>query len=270
MFPDSADKWKEQQALFGRDAIKLLHKLYGQSRRHRDGRIQAPVIELSEGQILAEWEQFKRELWRLKCDGMSLDNGYKVIFACTAYPTMQLLACIYHVNVNLSVVAETGFSLMNAIKTKLRSCMQTSTLDDLMQIASNAPKFSGDEQAIEALIERAYQHWAKAAKRCLARSHPGVSRARKAKAKSIPLTDLLNEEIRAERIARAERHACAMRAFDSDADEDDSDLDEDAEGDDVQLLNMDELIHAHGSYQPPAGYKVLPAPSKDVHQLLHT
>ena len=46
---------------------------------------------------------------------------------------------------------ERGFSLMALIKTKLRNCMNTETLDALMMIAANGPLMS-DTDAVNALI----------------------------------------------------------------------------------------------------------------------
>ena len=108
---DSEEEWHAVRAKFGRTEIKAIHEHYGQSKRSVRGRVQAAVITESEMNVLADWEAFKGVMWMKKRAGVSLEEGYK--------QSIQLIACIYLVNVHSSVPCEDGFHLMGRIKSKL-------------------------------------------------------------------------------------------------------------------------------------------------------
>ena len=118
------------------------------------------------------------------------------------------------------------------------------------------------------LTERAYKHWASVAKRCIARSHPGVSKKKRASRKSIPLVDLLNNEVRAERAERAAVRARTIRDFDM-SDSSDGEESEEDEDDDVELPDTEALVTAHGAFVPPDGYKAMKAPDSILHANMH-
>ena len=205
-----------------------------------------------------------------KNEGVSIDDGYKQIYSTNATPLMQLLSCIYHANLHSSVPCEDGFHLLGRIKTKLRSSMSQNVVDNLMTISSNGPDLNSPE--FSELLDRAYEHWCRQAKRCLARSHPGVSRKRKAAQKSIPLADLLNAEIRAARHEQAAQRTRAMRGFSSESEMSDASekSDEASDESDVELPVAKELVASHGAFAPPHGYRVLPPPTLDTYRKMHT
>ena len=168
-----------------------------------------------------------------------------------------------------SVLCETGFSFMELIKTKLRNCMNVDTLGALMMIAANGPELS-DKEAVENLVDRAFEHWRTVQKRCLARSHSGVRKPRKNKKKTVPFHDLIQEQERAARAAQAEDLSGLLDPDDKPDEPDEpgepggKDAKE-ATGDDGRMdQQTTEAIQAsHGAYELPAGCKLVQKPAAE-------
>ena len=81
----------------------------------------------------AQWESFKHQLYALKQQGLSLEDGYAEILRSDILPDIKRLACIFLVLCLSTVWCERGFSLMALIKTNLRNCMNMETLGALMR-----------------------------------------------------------------------------------------------------------------------------------------
>jgi hypothetical protein len=184
-------------------------------------------------------------------------------------PDVKVLASIFMILCLSSVLCEQGFSLMANIKTKLRNCMNIETLDALMMISSNGPSLA-DKDAMNRLIDRAFEHWLTVQKRCLARSHPGVRRPKKNKQQTVPFHDVLEAQQRRARLAKEDRLSGLV---DSDDDDDDGAAanvdgepppngDDGAAADDRQQTT-EEIQASHGAYTPAAQWTTITLPAAD-------
>ena len=86
-------------------------------------------------QTEAEWFVLKHQLFKLKLDGVSIDDGFEGLFKDTSLPSIKKLACFFLVLCLSTVWCERGFSLMALIKTKLRNGLGKEALDACMMIS---------------------------------------------------------------------------------------------------------------------------------------
>lgn len=267
---------------FGDEKIEQLIEHYGKPQLNKAQILHPRVVDGIA--VRTQWAAFKQILKMHKNKGDSLEDTAREVLSSSTLPDVKILYAISLVLCLSTVWCERGFSLMAIIKTKLRNCMNIETLDALMMIASNAPNLS-DHEAVEALLEEAYEHWRTKQKRCLARSHPGVKHASKKKKRAtIPLSDLLHEQAKQ---ARRERRCDVRLDSDDDGTDDDDDEDDVMEtgdasgasgggdasgasgegGDDaaaagrMSQTTTDALQAAAGAYNPPPGWSIDPKPA---------
>ena len=102
-----------------------------------------------------------------------------------------------HTHTHTHTHAHTHMHTRMHAQTKLRNRLSVPHLEDLMQVALNSPKPTS--AAYEAFLEEVYAHWFAAVKRNVNKSHPGVSRARKAKRRrTLSLFELAEEDFDAD------------------------------------------------------------------------
>lgn len=196
----------------------------------------------------------------MKLSGVTLDEGYATLLASNGMPNSKLLAAISLAIVLSTVCCERGFSTMAWVKSKLRNRMSIIMLDALMMIILNGPDMS-DAAAVDDLIEKAYDFWAKQAKRTPSRSHPGVARPRKKTAVAQPVHDVLAAVDReaALEARRSEFADCEECHFDpDDGDTGDEGAPSESTG---PTITGDDLVQAVGIFPGLEGYEALPKPS---------
>ena len=246
---------------FGNAEIEVLVGHFGHPRTDKQGMVHLRTV--NPVQVRSEWHAFKRMLRDLKERGVSLSEGYDELLKDSTLPEVKVLACIFMVLCLSSVPCEQGFSLMANIKTKLRNCMNVETLDALMMISSNGPPMA-DTEAVLKLINRAFEHWLTVQKRCLARSHPVVARPKKNKNKTVPFHDILQEQQRRARAAKADRLSGIVDSDDEDEEQngDDESKDEEQAGG-MDQITTEEIQSSHGPYTPPKGWVTVALPADD-------
>ncbi|KAH8077541.1 4-(cytidine 5'-diphospho)-2-C-methyl-D-erythritol kinase [Aureococcus anophagefferens] len=206
------EAWDKVKATYGNAEIEVLASHYGYN-MSVDGTVYEP--QLDPMQLRAEWSAF-RTLPGHEAVGPSSSRHLAAIVLST-------------------VCCERGFSTMAWVKSKLRNRMSIIMLDALMMIILNGPDMS-DAAAVDDLIEKAYDFWAKQAKRTPSRSHPGVARPRKKTA-----------------FADCECH------FDpDDGDTGDEGAPSESTG---PTITGDDLVQAVGIFPGLEGYEALPKPS---------
>jgi hypothetical protein len=255
-------EWSRVKGTYGDAEIQILIDHFGVVKVDPATRKSFPRV-VDGVLVKAQWESFKHELYSYKQRGLSLDDGYAESLRSDAMPDAKRLGCIFMILCLSTVWCERGFSLMAQIKTKLRDLMNIETLDALMMIASNSPSFDNDE-AIEQLINEAYEYWRSQQKRCLARSHPGVKKPRKNKPPSVPLHDLLEAQAKEARDARTE--------FDSEPEDDDTPAPPENDGamevDGMSQQTTEEIQASHGVYTPSPSWSVCPLPASTSEEWL--
>jgi hypothetical protein len=90
----------------------------------------APLINAADARL--EWSLFKFVLADYKKQGLDLDSAFKPLFDSEEYENMQIILCFFMCVCLTTVCCEVGFSLMAAIMTQLRNCLNIITLDALM------------------------------------------------------------------------------------------------------------------------------------------
>ena len=165
---------------------------------------------------------------------------------------------------------------MGIIMTKLRSNLLTITLDALMMIYINGPSMDEVVALVAAekdpamassptvnlleLCTRALKKWKEQKARCPERSHPGVSRARKAAARNLPAhhndngdADTFSVEPGSGQTVEELAILAALNAEDEDVPE-------------LVLPDAETNFALVGPYKPAAGFEVVPKPSPEVMQ----
>jgi hypothetical protein len=229
---------------------------FGVPKRSDAGVFQDRIIDGARAR--SEWVTFKFELKQLKNEGYSLEGAYRLLLSRPGCPNVKILAAISLVLCLSTVWCERGFSLMAVIKTKLRNCLNSETLDALMMIASNGPLMK-DHAAVATLIDEAYEHWRSVHKRQISKSHPGVKRTRTNTKSTMSLCDLLEEQAKEARAAVRCDIRLAEDDEEDDEDEEKEEVDEAAAG---AQVTTEAIRASHGVYTPPVGWQIFPAPCR--------
>ena len=165
---------------------------------------------------------------------------------------------------------------MGLIMTKLRSNLLTITLDALMMLYINGPSMEQVVELVAAdkdpamassptvnlleLCTKALKKWKEQKARCPERSHPGVSRARKAAARNVPAHHNDNGDAHTFSVLPESGQTpeeLAILAMLNAEDEDAPQLD---------LPDAETNFGLVGPYKPAAGFEVVPVPSQEVMQ----
>jgi hypothetical protein len=195
-FPKTRKEWEKVRATFGNEQLELLLKHYSEMKVGHT----APLSPSEFPSIRAHWSLLKTDLFevrnKLTANGTrpvkkaeetaAMTQFYKKVFQDNVADSaadndrtplcrgLRYLVCAMLVLELSSVCCERGFSCMNHIKCKARNRMYVETLDCLMMIELNGPAIQ-EKEAVQRLIDDAYQHWASVRSRNILKSHPGVS-----------------------------------------------------------------------------------------------
>ena len=240
-------------------AMESLIVLFGSS-HDQDGGVHTEAL-INAGDARIEWQTFKHVLVRLKVAGTPLDKGYKPIFENEEeFENMRILAAIFMCLCLSTVCCEKGFSLMASIMSALRNCMNIVTLDCLMRIASNCPKFdhigTDSDPVLLEICNEAFEHWEGTMNRFPGRAHGHQGRKKKEKT---------GESLSGYYQSLSKQGKEAGRLLDSSSDEDDEtegagDEPPDDSGEESAGPDYTEV----GDFECPQGWRVLDEPAENA------
>ena len=173
---------------------------------------------------------------------------------------LGILAAIFMCLCLSTVCCEKGFSLMASIMSALRNCMNIVTLDCLMQIASNCPKFdhigTDSDPVLLEICTEAFEHWEGTMNRFPGRAHGHQGRKKKEKTGE-SLSDYYQ--------SLSKQGKEAGRLLDSSSDEDDEtegagDEPPDDSGEESAGPDYTEV----GDFECPQGWRVLDEPAENA------
>lgn len=173
---------------------------------------------------------------------------------------LGILAAIFMCLCLSTVCCEKGFSLMASIMSALRNCMNIVTLDCLMRIASNCPKFdhigTDSDPVLLEICNEAFEHWEGTMNRFPGRAHGHQGRKKKEKTGE-SLSDYYQ--------SLSKQGKEAGRLLDSSSDEDDEtegagDEPPDDSGEESAGPDYTEV----GDFECPQGWRVLDEPAENA------